>query len=219
MRKPRVPRSAVFESARRLARWHYQWMVTHEFLPAIVGKTTADSVYKEVSTGAPKSPSSTTSLRIPRAAPSSRSSSRWPHTASAIASPGPVTPFGTMSPRGAHSARLERAAVRAPAQRQQLERVPPAAGSTEDPVEQVLQHAGATRTARPVRQFDASLADALFKLPSTVQPDTNTLEPARAAESAPGQEDGPALGTAGGSADGGDTSHQRPAVGRTTASR
>ena len=27
----------MFESARRLARWHYQWMVTHEFLPAIVG--------------------------------------------------------------------------------------------------------------------------------------------------------------------------------------
>ena len=49
-----MPRSAVFESARRLARWHYQWMVTHEFLPAIVGQTMADSVYKEVSTGAPK---------------------------------------------------------------------------------------------------------------------------------------------------------------------
>ena len=28
----------MFESARRLARWHYQWMVTHEFLPAIVGQ-------------------------------------------------------------------------------------------------------------------------------------------------------------------------------------
>src|SRR5215207_1244256 len=54
MRKNGIPRSAVFESARRLARWHYQWMVTHEFLPAIVGQTMADSVYKEVSTGAPK---------------------------------------------------------------------------------------------------------------------------------------------------------------------
>src|SRR5215213_9633052 len=38
MRKIGVPRASVFESARRLARWHYQWMVTHEFLPAIVGK-------------------------------------------------------------------------------------------------------------------------------------------------------------------------------------
>ncbi len=54
MRQNGIPRSAVFESARRLARWHYQWMVTHEFLPAIVGQTMSDSVYKEVSTGAPK---------------------------------------------------------------------------------------------------------------------------------------------------------------------
>ena len=38
MRALRVPRAAVFESARRLARWHYQWMVTHDFLPAIVGR-------------------------------------------------------------------------------------------------------------------------------------------------------------------------------------
>ncbi len=29
----------MFESARRLARWHYQWIVTHQFLPAIVGTT------------------------------------------------------------------------------------------------------------------------------------------------------------------------------------
>ena len=47
LRMQRVPRSAVFESARRLARWHYQWIVTHEFLPAIVGTTMTDSVYKE----------------------------------------------------------------------------------------------------------------------------------------------------------------------------
>src|SRR5829696_1391694 len=47
MRAAGVPRAAVFESARRLARWHYQWIVTHEFLPALVGTTTANSVYKE----------------------------------------------------------------------------------------------------------------------------------------------------------------------------
>ena len=49
MRAAGIPRAAVFESARRLARWHYQWIVTHEFLPAIVGTTTANSVYKETS--------------------------------------------------------------------------------------------------------------------------------------------------------------------------
>ena len=75
------------------------------------------------------------------------------------------------------------------------------------------------RTARPVRQFDASLAGPLFQLPPTALPDTQPAEPALAAEPPPGQEDGPALGTAGGSADGRDAAHQRPAVDRTTASR
>ena len=28
----------VFETARRLARWHYQWAVTHDFLPRLVGE-------------------------------------------------------------------------------------------------------------------------------------------------------------------------------------
>ena len=34
---------------------------------------------------------------------------------------------------------------------------------------------GKTPTARPVRQFDASLADPLFKMPTTALPDANTL--------------------------------------------
>jgi hypothetical protein len=40
----------VFEAARRLARWHYQWAVIHDFLPAFVGEALvgpAGSVYKE----------------------------------------------------------------------------------------------------------------------------------------------------------------------------
>ncbi len=51
LRMQGVPASAVFESARRLARWHYQWIVTHEFLPAIVGTTMVGSIYKETSKG------------------------------------------------------------------------------------------------------------------------------------------------------------------------
>ena len=98
MRACRVPRAAVFESARRLARWHYQWMVTHEFLPAIVGKAMADSVYKEVThQGADHQHQVLQADEPARGAPSSRSSSRWPHTASATASPGPATPSGTSS--------------------------------------------------------------------------------------------------------------------------
>jgi hypothetical protein len=45
----------VFEAARRLTRWHYQWAVTHDFLPRFVGDGlvgTNGTVYKEV-TGKP----------------------------------------------------------------------------------------------------------------------------------------------------------------------
>ena len=41
----------VFEGARRLARWHYQWAVIHDFLPRFVGDQLvgpAGTVYKEV---------------------------------------------------------------------------------------------------------------------------------------------------------------------------
>ena len=156
MRAIRIPRAAVFESARRLARWHYQWMVTHDFLPAIVGKAMADSVYKEVLTGVPIINIKYYKPTNPLGSPSSRSSSRWPHTASATASPGPATPSRTSSQHRRHRGRLERAAVRGRAQRQQLERVPRGAASAEDSVEQVLQPGGGRphRPARaPVRRF------------------------------------------------------------------
>jgi Animal haem peroxidase len=41
----------VFETARRLTRWHYQWAVTHDFLPRFVGDELVGpngTVYKEV---------------------------------------------------------------------------------------------------------------------------------------------------------------------------
>ena len=92
------PRASAFQAARRMARWYYQWMVIHEFLPAIVGKATADAVYKENSTGAP-------TINIKYYKPRNRTGRpfipielRWPHTASATASPGPATPFKTTSP-------------------------------------------------------------------------------------------------------------------------
>src|SRR3954470_12468461 len=46
----------VFETARRLTRWHYQWAVIHDFLPRFVGDTlvrTGGSVYKEVAGKSP----------------------------------------------------------------------------------------------------------------------------------------------------------------------
>jgi hypothetical protein len=35
---------ALFRAARKLVRWHYQWIVFHEFLPAVVGEQTAADV-------------------------------------------------------------------------------------------------------------------------------------------------------------------------------
>ncbi len=34
----------VFAEAHRIVRWHYQWLVVHEFLPATVGQATVDQV-------------------------------------------------------------------------------------------------------------------------------------------------------------------------------
>ncbi len=42
-----------FEEAQRLVRWHYQWIVLHEFLPLLVGQDLVESIYtgKSYSTG------------------------------------------------------------------------------------------------------------------------------------------------------------------------
>jgi hypothetical protein len=37
----------VFDEAARQLRWHYQWVVLNEFLPALVGHTLADQVLRE----------------------------------------------------------------------------------------------------------------------------------------------------------------------------
>src|SRR5207249_353018 len=39
-----VPPAAVFEEARRLVRWHYQWITIHEFLPLTVGQELVDDI-------------------------------------------------------------------------------------------------------------------------------------------------------------------------------
>ncbi len=37
----------IFAEAQRVVRWHYQWLILHEFLPATVGAATAQSVRSE----------------------------------------------------------------------------------------------------------------------------------------------------------------------------
>jgi hypothetical protein len=42
-----TPADCVFEAAARQLRWHHQWIILHEFLPALVGQTLADQVLRE----------------------------------------------------------------------------------------------------------------------------------------------------------------------------
>jgi hypothetical protein len=41
----------LFEAAQKLVRWHYQWIVVHEFLPAVVGEATLDDVIRSPDDG------------------------------------------------------------------------------------------------------------------------------------------------------------------------
>jgi hypothetical protein len=45
-------RDKLFDEAQRLVRWHYQWIVVHEFLPAVVGAVTAREVLPPPEDGA-----------------------------------------------------------------------------------------------------------------------------------------------------------------------
>ena len=49
----RLPGEKLFETAQRLVRWHYQWIVVHDFLPAIVGNNVVGSLLTEDSEGRP----------------------------------------------------------------------------------------------------------------------------------------------------------------------
>jgi hypothetical protein len=175
MRKLLVPRAAVFESARRMARWHYQWMVTHDFLPAIVGKAMADSVYKEVLTGVPI-------INI-----------KYYKPTNPLGRPFIPVEFAVAAYRFGHSITRPRYTVQdyvtSTGATVEVKGVPLFEAVASDnnlngsrllPARLKIQwskffnQAGQLPTARPVRQFDASLAGPLFQLPSSVQPDTTT---------------------------------------------
>lgn len=48
-----VPVEGRFEEAQKLVRWHYQWVVLHDFLPRIVGQRTLDMVLQFNDDGSP----------------------------------------------------------------------------------------------------------------------------------------------------------------------
>ena len=39
-----MPAAQVFETAQRLTRWHYQWIVVHEYLPLHVGQAAVKQI-------------------------------------------------------------------------------------------------------------------------------------------------------------------------------
>ena len=177
MRALRVPRASVFESARRMARWHYQWMVIHEFLPAIVGKEMADSVYKEVLTGVPI-------INI-----------KYYKPTNPLGRPFIPVEFSVAAYRFGHSMTRPRYTVRdyvtttgtsvavssvplfeATANDNNLNGSRPLPPRLKIQWSKFFNKAGDPRTARPVRQFDATMATPLFTLPTTALPDSNPLE-------------------------------------------
>jgi Animal haem peroxidase len=65
-----IRREWLFETARRLTRWHYQWAVIHDFIPRMTGDDfvgKSGTVYKEAS--GPSTSSTTAALSISSARP------------------------------------------------------------------------------------------------------------------------------------------------------
>ncbi len=52
-RNQRLQGAALFREAQRITRWHYQWIVVHDFLERIVGKETAVAILKPASGSTP----------------------------------------------------------------------------------------------------------------------------------------------------------------------
>jgi hypothetical protein len=47
VRRAEAANDRTFEEAARLLRWHYQWIILHEFLPALIGHALVDQVLRE----------------------------------------------------------------------------------------------------------------------------------------------------------------------------
>jgi hypothetical protein len=70
----------IFEMAQREVRWHYQWIILHEFLPLTIGQERVDDILHH----------GIRFYHFDREHPLSRSNFRWPPTVSAIRKPVPA---------------------------------------------------------------------------------------------------------------------------------
>jgi hypothetical protein len=46
LRSQGVPANNIFAEAQRTVRWHYQWIIVHEFLPQIIGQDRVDNIFR-----------------------------------------------------------------------------------------------------------------------------------------------------------------------------
>jgi len=49
-----IAQGRSFEDARRLTRWHFQWIIVHDFLPHVVGQATVDRFLSTTGSGKPQ---------------------------------------------------------------------------------------------------------------------------------------------------------------------
>ena len=196
LRASGTPRSAVFEAARRLARWHYQWIVTHEFIPAIVGQAMSDSVYKEVKDKAPvinlkyynpTNPAGRAFIPVEFAVAAYRfghSITRPRYTVQDYVTDQVVIDPATGKPK-VDPVTGQTVYATVPVSSVPLFEAKPTENNLNGhralPPRLRIQWSkffnvdNTKPTARPVRQFDASLAGPLQRLPGTALPDTNPL--------------------------------------------
>jgi Animal haem peroxidase len=52
--KHRLPGESLFDTARRLVRWHYQWIVVHDFLPRVAGRDVVNELLTQDAEGRPQ---------------------------------------------------------------------------------------------------------------------------------------------------------------------
>ncbi len=157
--------AGVFEAARQLARWYYQWAVIRDFLPRIVGPQTLEQVYRE----AP----GRLAITLNYYRPTNRGDRSFI----------PVE-FAVAAYRFGHSITRPRYTISSSVSKVPLFEATPTDnnlnGSRPIPARLQIQwsrffNPPGGATARPVRKLDARLAAPLFTLPSSVTPDNNPL--------------------------------------------
>ena len=163
MRAQGVPAAMVFEEARRLTRWHYQWVVIHEFLPRVVGQRMVDQILEERDT-------QPTKVKLAFYKPKNPQRPMLP------------VEFAAAAYRFGHSITRPRYTISGTVSKVPLFEAMPTDNNLNGsrPLPTRLQvewqrFFGDFPTARPVRKLDAKLAAPLFTLPRSVTPDDNPL--------------------------------------------